>query len=119
MTDDATRELWNWRRAHSDRWLDEHLGIDQPPAFKELQSGRAFDESTDYTPPIDEIQAERTESIIVRIGTIDPDIYEAMVGFWPYNRSEHRIAKDMGKSVRYVKGCLNAGERLYKRMRRG
>jgi hypothetical protein len=118
MRDEATRELWNWRRAHSDSWLDDHLGVTVPPAFKEMTTGKAFDEPEEYVPPIDESLADFTEAIIVKIGTIDPDIYEAMVGFWPYSRSEHRIAQDMGKSVRYVKSCLNSGERLYKKMRK-
>mgnify|MGYP001814444342 CR=1 FL=1 len=118
MKSQTIRELENWRWAHSDHWLDEHLGIDQQPWAKQHQSGKAFDEPDDPPPVVDEQLAERTEAIVVHIGTVDTDIYEAMVGFWPYGRSVERVARDMGKSVTYVKSCLNAGERLYGKLRR-
>lgn len=118
MSDDATRELWNWRRAHSDSWLEDHLGIGEQPMFKECSTPSGYDEPDHPPPPVDEILASKTEAIIVHIGTIDPDIYEAMVGYWPYNRSEYRIAKDMKKSVPYVKSCLAAGERMHKQLRK-
>jgi len=115
---DAERELLNWARAHSDRWLDHHLDIEPSPTFEQWQSGKAFDEPEDPPDPVDEHLAEWTESIVVHIGTKDLDIYEAMVGRYPYHRSYERIAQDMGKSVKYVKSCLRAGTRMYGRLRR-
>ena len=111
-------ELKNWRAAHNDRWLDRHLDIEPPPIFEQYQSGKAFDEPDDWHGEPDQRMAELTEGIVVKIGTVDLDIYEAMVGFWPYARSYERIAQDMHKSVPYVKACLRSGERMYGIMRK-
>lgn len=111
-------ELHNWRAAHNDDWLEHHLEVDAQPVFQQYQSGKAFDEPDDPKAAPDEQLAELTERIVVHIGTQDLDIYQAMVGFWPLKHSLERIAQDMHKSVPYVKGCLNSGERLYKRLRK-
>jgi len=118
MNKKTKQELENWRWAHSDGWLEDHLDISEQPTFKYYKSGRAFDESSDPPIVVDEQLAEKTEAIVVHIGTIDQDIYQAMVGYWPYGRSCARIARDMKKSVRYVKSCLAAGERMYQRIRK-
>ena len=115
---ETERELRNWARAHADHWLENHLCIDEPPAFKQYQSGKAFDEPETAPDPIDEQMAEKTEAIIVKIGLQDLDIYQAMVGFYPYRKSADRIAQEMGKSVPYVHGCIRAGKRMYHKMRK-
>lgn len=113
MKDQIERDLRNWGRAMSDDWLEDVLGVDEQPAWKEYVSGRAFDDPEESAEPVDEVRADKTEAIVVKIGTFEPDYYEVLVGVYPKRRSYNRIAHDMGQSVPYVKNCLAAAKQMY------
>lgn len=109
----AQADLDNWGRAMADDWLEDHLGIGMGPTWKHYVSGKSFDEPETFVPPTDEIKALETEAIINKVGAINPDYYEILVAVYPKRRKYGRIAKDMSRSVPWVRQARVNAELLF------
>lgn len=81
---DAHRELLNWGRWARDQWPAPELGY-VPPATSQgyLAPIVGWDEPTDYGEPVDETDAQRTESIVVQLGLERIDHYRVLVRWYP------------------------------------
>ena len=82
--DQAESELQNWGRHMHDGFLRDILLYAVPPMFEHYRADIvAFDDPEPARPSIDELAAQRTEDIVVRIRDHDVDSFMVLSYWYP------------------------------------
>jgi len=113
---EAHLALCNWGRFVHDGWLHDNLLYTPPPTSEGyLAPVVAYDEPEQARMPIDELDAQKTENIVIYIGLRHFDFYRVLVYWYPHlmiARRDMPHAECVKRLARHMHCSFGGAERM-------